>query len=446
MNPRAAVPMPVRGVAFVVVLTSLLGASIAAYNKDLPWQRTDAVDLVTRSAGLELNPLSDVKFQGVLVGRVESITSDGREARVRLAIDPERRVLIPANVDAVIVPKTLFGEKFVDLRAPRAHSVATRLAPGATIRQTERAAEVGEIFTLLAPLLQKIRPDQLNVTLTNLAAALSGRGERIAGTIEGVDAVLRTLDPQLPALIEDLRLVGQVGEGYADATEDLARVLDSTASISSQVLVPGERSFRDFLSSTLRASSATEELLDRNGRTLVRLTGSALGITRLLKEYATTVPCLVDALALGDRVASHVIGGRGPHVSLSVDLLMSASYYKADKDLPLGDNETALDRLPSWVPDWRPHCPEVAPWQLELEQAAPFSMPGIGGAKYEPSSTAAPAAASGGKVDPPAVAQAREGLARVLAAQRLGESGSALPGVAQLLVTPLVAAGLAEVP
>ncbi len=446
MSARPAVPMPVRGVAFVAVLASLLGASIAAYNKDLPWQRTDAVDLVTRSAGLELNPLSDVKFQGVLVGRVESITSNGREARVRMAIDPDRRALIPANVDAVIVPKTLFGEKFVDLRAPRGQAVATRLAPGATIRQTERAAEVGEIFTLLAPLLQKIRPDQLNATLTNLAAALSGRGERIAGTIDGVDRVLRTIDPQLPALIEDLRLAGQVGEGYADATEDLARVLDSTAAISSQVLVPGEQSFRAFLSSTLRASSAIEKLLDRNGRTLVRLTGSALGITRLLKEYSKTVPCLVDALALGDRVASNVIGGRGPHVSVPVDVLISASYYQADKDLPLGDNETALDRLPSWAPNWRPHCPEVAPWQLELEQAAPFSLPGIGGARYTQSSTAAPAAAGGGKVDPPAVVQAREALARAVAAQRLGESGSSVPGVAQLLVTPLVAAGQVEVP
>ena len=57
---------------------------------------------------------------GVIVGRVDEITSEKGQAVIHLALDPEQQPLIAADVQAFVVPKTLFGEKFVDID-PGAH-------------------------------------------------------------------------------------------------------------------------------------------------------------------------------------------------------------------------------------------------------------------------------------------------------------------------------------
>ena len=56
----------------------------------------------------------------MIVGEVRSVSSDGRKATIDLALQPRTVGLIPANVSARLLPKTLFGEKFVDLVLPPA--------------------------------------------------------------------------------------------------------------------------------------------------------------------------------------------------------------------------------------------------------------------------------------------------------------------------------------
>lgn len=43
------------------------------------------------------------------VGQVREISADGDDATLRLALDPDRRLLIPARVTARLLPKTLSG-------------------------------------------------------------------------------------------------------------------------------------------------------------------------------------------------------------------------------------------------------------------------------------------------------------------------------------------------
>ena len=68
----------------------------------------------------------------------------------------------------------------------------------------------------LYPLLRTVEPAELNMTLNALATALEGRGDQIGENLETVDAYLKRLNPQIPALVEDLRLTAQVSDTYAD--------------------------------------------------------------------------------------------------------------------------------------------------------------------------------------------------------------------------------------
>ena len=84
------------------------------------------VTLLTDRIGNQLQTRSDVKIRGLIVGEVRSISTSGDGARIELALQPGRRAHIPRNVSARLLPKTLFGERYVELVPPAAPGPADR--------------------------------------------------------------------------------------------------------------------------------------------------------------------------------------------------------------------------------------------------------------------------------------------------------------------------------
>ncbi len=105
-----------QGLAFVTVVVLLVGLAIAQYAG--AFRSSVPVLLKADHAGSQLNQRADVKVRGMIVGRVDSITSTGDGADIMLGIDPDKIDQIPQNVTARLLPKTLFGEKFVALDPP----------------------------------------------------------------------------------------------------------------------------------------------------------------------------------------------------------------------------------------------------------------------------------------------------------------------------------------
>ena len=80
----------------------------------------------------------------------------------------------------------------------------------------------------LYPLLRTVQPAELNYTLNALADALEGRGDKIGESLETLDSYLKRLNPQIPALIDDLRLLAKVTDTYADVVPAIAETLRNT--------------------------------------------------------------------------------------------------------------------------------------------------------------------------------------------------------------------------
>ncbi len=212
------------GVVFLVVLALLVGLTVAIYNKT--FVDVVHVTLKTDRVGNQLAPPADVKLRGMIVGEVRSVSSNGKRATVDLALQPRTVGLIPANVTARLLPKTLFGEKFVDLQIPPRPSQA-RLSEGDVITQdrTSTAIELERVLDNLLPLLRTIDPGKLNATLNALATALEGRGKRLGENLELVDGYFTRLNPELPTIQQDLVGLADVSAIYADAAPDLVRML-----------------------------------------------------------------------------------------------------------------------------------------------------------------------------------------------------------------------------
>ena len=105
------------GVGFIVVIAALVALSIAMYNQ--AFTPTVNVKLTTDKLGNQLQVLGDVKVRGLIVGRINQITPTEHGAELDLAIDPDKADIIPANVTARFIPKTLFGDRYVALQIPQ---------------------------------------------------------------------------------------------------------------------------------------------------------------------------------------------------------------------------------------------------------------------------------------------------------------------------------------
>ncbi len=115
---------------------------------------------------------ADVKVRGVIVGQVNKAESEGEGATLTLGIKPDEIDSIPKNVTAALVPKTLFGEKYVELNIPKDAS-SSSLEAGDKIEQTELPIEVERVLNDLYPLLRTVQPAE-----TQLHAECAGHRPR----------------------------------------------------------------------------------------------------------------------------------------------------------------------------------------------------------------------------------------------------------------------------
>lgn len=444
------------GLVYVLVLALLVALSVGTYRKAMPWQRTAAVTLVAARAGLGLDPQSDVKFQGVVVGVVKAVHADPDGVRVDLALDKDKLSLVPAAVDPRVVPKTLFGEKFVDLVAA-AHPGPQRLQAGQVLHVSATSVEVSDLFARLEPILQAVDPAKLSMVLSAIADVLDGRGQQIADTLNRTREFLQRVDPHLPTLVEDMRRLQRTADVYARHTDDLGTILSSAAHLSSHLLVPRQQDLDSLLDQVTGVSRQTSAILDASGATYVRLTGRLQPITRLLRAYASAIGCTITGTRVTDALADEAMGSRGPFVSLRFDTIGNRPPYTYPDDLPTNPHSAANDaNLPEIIPGWGPHCPQFSSDVLAVQDHGPYSqlLPGVtldvsgssgGSGKAKAPQGAATKDTTGGNNDA-AVAEARTALARAMAASMTGKPEDQVPGYAGMLLTPLVSDGQVDMP
>ena len=131
------------------------------------------------------------------------MSTSGHGARIELALQPAAAKSIPDNVSARLLPKTLFGERYVELVLPAAVP-APAIRSGDVIPQdrSSSAIELEQVFDDLLPLLQAVQPAQLSATLNALATALDGRGKQLGQNLVALDTYLKGLNPHLPTLTQ----------------------------------------------------------------------------------------------------------------------------------------------------------------------------------------------------------------------------------------------------
>jgi virulence factor Mce-like protein len=305
-----------QGVAFLGVIVLLLALTVVIYDKKLPWQGSDTVTLDASRIGNQLIIPADVKYEGVLVGRVSSVHSNGEDASLTLQLSKSLIHSIPGNVLARILPKTLFGEKYVDLIRPS--SPVGTLQSGSTIQEDRSAVavELQDVFSKLVPVLRAANPAALSVALSNTAEALAGRGETLGHSLTLIDSYFSQLNKDMPNIQHDISGLADLASNYADAAPDLLGILKHF-SVTAKTFTEKADPYAQFLAGTTGFADTAAGFFKKNGKGLKDLAKYSEGPLNVLSNYSIVLECLPNGLSIFDRERlEHAFGGGELHIDL----------------------------------------------------------------------------------------------------------------------------------
>lgn len=288
--------LALRGAAFVIVGVGVAILMVLRGTGGLDRDISVSVDLPAE-AGL-ITGEAPVRYAGVNVGRIAAIEAGRSSSTVRLSIGRESVGSIPADVVARVVPRTFFGDIYINLVSAGA-GPTTALADGDHIGADTGpdAVALYDIYTRMFDILDRMQPQNLQVALTAIGQALDGRGEQIGASIDHWTAASRTLSPAVREMLDTSPELVTVLDGIDRASPDLLDMLASATSLSVQVAdnresfdaaIVSAASFAPVVTTFLgdnRASMIT--VLDSSGAILATTAANADGITRTIDRAAT---------------------------------------------------------------------------------------------------------------------------------------------------------------
>lgn len=348
------------GLLLIAVVCAFFVVTVLFYDK--AFTPVVPVTLMADHTGNELTAGADVMVRGLPVGIVKSISTTGDGAQLDLSIQPDMVDQIPANVTAQLLPKTLFGERYVDLEIPASPS-PQHLAAGDVIGQdrTQAGIEVEKVLDDLLPVLQAVQPQKLSVTLTAISTALQGRGAQLGQTLTQLGQYVGQLNPQLPTLEHDLSALTKTADTYTQAAPNLLNALNDLTT-TSETIVDQRTNLENLYGTVTTASNNLNEFLSANENNIIGLTSTSLPTLNVLARYSPEYPCFLRQLAdLVPKVnTAFGTGTDEPGLHATLEVTVTRGQYVAGQDAPAYDDNRGPrcydlnpepDPFPQYAPD-----------------------------------------------------------------------------------------------
>ncbi len=287
--------LKVLGIGFIALMLFFVWLTYAFFNKT--FVSTDDVTVLTSNAGQNLPKNADVKLRGMIVGSVKEIepSKSGTGVEITVGLKPDLIDRVPEDVTARIVPKTLFGEKYIALIAPKNPS-SEHLRAGDTIQRAVVPIEVEDLLNDLYPLLKAVDPEELSYTLSAVSSALEGRGEKLGRTLVQANDYLEAINPEVPQLVDDVIKLGDVSDQYADEMPRIARTLNNTV-FTGNTIVAKRAQLASFFDEGTRLADTLTTFTRTNGDNLVKLAANGSEVLDVSAQYSSVFPCFLGAMA-----------------------------------------------------------------------------------------------------------------------------------------------------
>jgi phospholipid/cholesterol/gamma-HCH transport system substrate-binding protein len=298
-----------RGLIALVAL-AVIGAFITLRSNGTFGSRPHVTAEVANAGGA-LRTGSDVKMNGVIVGKVARITrASSGGVTVDMEMSRQDLDVVPGNVVARILPATVFGTTFVDLVVHGAPSGQLKAGAEVPADSTQETLELQQALDDIDRLVKALGPAELASAIGSAAEALDGRGGRIGATVRTLNDYLDRINPRMPQVREDLealasttRLVDEIAPDLLDATDDVLVTLHT--------IVTQEAAITALISGGTNLARTSRAFLRKNEQRLVDfINGSAVLLDAVHDNRRAGI---TDALAvntmLGTTLTQAVRGG-----------------------------------------------------------------------------------------------------------------------------------------
>ncbi|KAA9151157.1 MCE family protein [Amycolatopsis acidicola] len=312
----------------------LLAASVSAiaYRSGVFGAGPELTLVVPASAG-PLRPQSPVQYRGIVVGTVSEVEAGTGESKLTLEISGDSLAKIPAAVKARLLPRTLFGDQYVDLVAPD-DQLAPGLRAGGTIPHDDSAptAQLYTTATRLYDLISALHPAELSAALGAVADTLRGKGNQIGDLIDSAHDLAGDTKPLTDQLLKALPGVATLTDQLAASAPDLFATLDNAVALSG-TLVAHKEDLRRLLAAGIDTASTTESLLVDNSDRVIRLVRNASPLVGTISSHPGALTSTVDNLGnLLDAVTRAF--QHGPWVAIKAPLTLDNPYPYTAADCP----------------------------------------------------------------------------------------------------------------
>ncbi|HWD04233.1 MAG TPA: MCE family protein [Amycolatopsis sp.] len=282
-----------RGASVAVVLALVVAGGIWWTLKDAGRNHLTAYF----SSAVGLYEGNSVRMLGVDMGTVTKVQPMGNQVRVDLEYD--RSVPVPADAKALIVAPSLVSDRYVQL-AP-AYTGGPRISDGAVIPlgRTEVPLEVDQLAASLAKVSNDLGPNganrngSLSDLLNTAAKNVDGNGQALHDTIAKLSQASGTLAGNKDDLFQTVQNLGQFSQTLVNSDSQVRQFESQLADVSGYLA--GEK---DDLAATVQQLSTTlqsvQGFIEQNRGRLKSNVDKLASVTKVLVDQRSALAEILD--------------------------------------------------------------------------------------------------------------------------------------------------------
>ena len=245
---------------------------------------------------------NSVRVLGVDMGTVTSVQPMGNQVKVDM--DYDRSIAIPADAQAAIVAPSLVSDRYVQL-AP-AYTGGKIIDDGASIPigRTAVPIEVDDLYASLDKISQSLGPNGVNSNgslsdlLTTLAQNMNGNGQALHDTITKLSQASSTLAGNKDDLFATIRNLADFSTTLANSDGQVRQFESQLADVSGYLA--GEK---DNLAATVRQLGTTlsmvQDFINNNHDRLRSNVDKLASVTKVLVDQRSALAEILDIAPVG---------------------------------------------------------------------------------------------------------------------------------------------------
>ena len=318
------------GLAAVLVL--LTGTVVVIAYGAKAFDDDPEVTAVVPAAAGPIRERSPVQYRGVVVGTVSSVDGSARSSRITMTLSPEQVDRVPGNAKVRLLPRTLFGDLFVELSTP--DTVVGRLADGAVLSHDDSAptAQLYAAATQLYRLLGKVEPAKLNAALSAVADAVDGRGAAFGDAISVAHDAMSEVMPLLDDLGPDLASVAELTGQLNASAPELFGALDDAVTVS-RTLVSKKDGIATLLQAGIDISAGVEIMLLDNRDRIIQVVHDLPPVLGVVQRHPGQLTAFVRSVRDFADAGARVFAS-GPWVQVDLPIVFTDPYPYDATDCP----------------------------------------------------------------------------------------------------------------